>query len=296
MNHHPTPEISIILPAYNEGPRLCQTLAAIRDTVALRYEVIVVNDGSTDLGCETLRADPSPFGNVLLIDLPGRHGVAHARNLGAARAAAPVLIAMDAHCIPQARWIEQLLEELEKPETGIVAPQIVSIDSPSARAFGLTITNREFGVQWLHRQGVEPYPIPAAGCACMAMKKEFFEEIGQFDEMRSYGMEDVELCLRCWLSGYSVTMVPNAEVGHWFKKEPFAVGWHEYLYNRLRTAVLHFDGDHLEGILHQLRTKPAFTDAMTSLLLSDIWQRRCQIRSRRRHDGAWFCEKFKIAL
>ena len=57
----PAPEISIILPVYNEGPRLCQTLEAIRDTAGVSYQVIVINDASTDSGGDFLRADPPPL-------------------------------------------------------------------------------------------------------------------------------------------------------------------------------------------------------------------------------------------
>jgi GT2 family glycosyltransferase len=295
--------VSIVLPVYNEGARLCQTLAAIRDTVNLSYEVIVVNDASTDSGCDALRAGLSstdaplpPFENVTLVDLPRRHGVAAARNLGAARAKAPVLAAMDAHCIPRPGWLEQLLEELQKPGVGIVAPQIVSMASPEATAFGLTIRDRELGVGWLHRREDRPYPVPLAGCACLVMKREFFEAVGRFDTMRMYGMEDVELCLRAWLLGYSVIMVPGAAVGHWFKKDPFPVGWHDFVYNRLRTAVLHFDGKPLERILKSLQSKPSFSDAVASLLVSDIWARHRFVRENRKHDAEWFCRKFEIAL
>jgi GT2 family glycosyltransferase len=289
------PEISIVLPVYNEGPRLSQTLTAIRDTTNVSYEVIIVNDASTDSCCDALRADPPPLENLMLIDQP-RLGVAHARNVGAEHAKAPILITMDAHCIPRQGWLEKLLAELHKPGVGIVAPQISSIECPSATTFGLTIRDRELGVQWLHRRANEPYPVPLAGCACMVMTREFFEAAGHFEAMRSYGMEDVELCIRCWLLGYSVIMVPDAEVAHWFKKEPFAVGWHDYLYNRLRTAVLHFDGERLERIVSSLRAKPAFPEAVTSLLVSDIWQRYSLARSHRKHDADWFCRKFEIAI
>jgi GT2 family glycosyltransferase len=289
-------EVSIILPVYNEGLRLRQTLTAIRETVSLSYEVIVVDDASTDSCCDALRADPPPFDNVHLIDLPHRQGVANARNLGAAQAKAPILIAMDAHCIPRPGWLENLLDELHKPDVGIVAPQIISIECPSATTFGLTIRDRELGVEWLHKKANKPYPVPLAGCACMVMTKEFFEAVGRFDAMRSYGMEDVELCIRCWLLGYSVIMVPDAEVAHWFKKEPFPVGWHDYLYNRLRAAVLHFDGEPLERILAALRAKPAFSDAVSSLLASDVWTRHRFVRDLRKHDAAWFCREFEIAI
>ncbi len=296
MAHENTPEISIILPVYNEGRRLFQTLTAIRETVTVAYEVIVVNDASTDSGCDVLRSDSPPFENVALVDLPHRLGVAHARNAGAAQATAPVLAAMDAHCIPRQGWLEKLLEELHKPGVGIVAPQINSIECPAATTFGLTIRDRELGVEWLHRRADRPYPVPLAGCACLVMTRALFEAIGRFDAMRSYGMEDVELCIRVWLLGYSVMMVPGAEVAHWFKKEPFPVGWHDHLYNRLRTAVLHFDGEPLKRILASLQSKPAFSDAMASLLVSDVLTRQQLVRHNRKHDADWFCRKFEIAL
>jgi GT2 family glycosyltransferase len=290
------PELSIILPVYNEGARLGQTLAAIRETTLASYEVIVVNDGSTDCCCDSLRAAPPPFENLVLVDLPRRGGVAHARNLGAGQARAPVLVAMDAHCLPRPGWLEKLLEELHKPGVGIVAPRISSLESPAAVTFGLTIRDRELGVEWLHQRANDPYPVPLAGCACMAMTRAFFEAVGCFDAMRSYGMEDVELCIRAWLLGYSVIMVPDAEVAHCFNREPFPVGWQDYLYNRIRTAVLHFDGEALERILAALRTKPGFSDAVSSLLTSDVWTRYGFVRSLRKHDAAWFCRKFEIAL
>jgi GT2 family glycosyltransferase len=290
------PNVSVILPAYNEGPRLRETLSALRDTVSLSYQVIVINDASIDGCCDFLRVDPPPFEDVVLVDQPQRLGVARCRNLGAERAKSPVLVAMDAHCVPKPGWLEKLLSELRKPGVAIVAPQINSVEYPDAKTFGFTIRDREFGVEWLHRQADRPYEVPMVGCACLVMMRELFVSVGRFDEMRSYGMEDVELCLRCWLLGYSVMMVPDAVVGHWFKKQPFAVGWHDFLYNRLRTAVLHFDGERLERILASLQAKPEFAAAVTSLLTSDIWSRYSFLRKERKHDADWFCRKFGITL
>ena len=207
-----------------------------------------------------------------------------------------MLVAMDAHCLPRAGWLEKLLQVLHEPGVGIASPHISSAECPSIATFGLTIHDRELGVEWLHRRSSQPYPVPLVGCACLAMNRELFESAGRFDEMRSYGMEDVELCMRVWLLGYSVIMVPNAEVAHWFKKEPFPVGWHDFLYNRLRTAVLHFDGEPLRRILASLQSKPNFADAMASLLVSDIWTRRQLVRANRKHDADWFCREFKIAI
>jgi GT2 family glycosyltransferase len=282
-------EVSIVLPAHNEAHRLRETIAALRETVSLPHEIIVVNDGSTDGCCDNLP-------DVSLLQLPRREGVANARNLGAAQAQAPILVTMDAHCTPRIGWLEQLLSQVSQPGVGIAAPQIRSIECSSATAFGLTIRDRELGVGWLNRQASQPYPVPLAGAACMVMTRDFFERVGRFDDFRGYGMEDVEICLRSWLLGYSVMMVPGAVVEHWFKKVPFAVNWHDYLYNRLRTAVLHFDGAPLARILAVLQTKPCFADASASLLVSDVWTRHHFLRSRRIHDTEWFCRKFGIDL
>ena len=289
-------QVSIVLPAYNEGGRLFDTIQAIRETVNTPYEVIVVNDGSTDGCCDFLRHGSNTSGEVQLIELARNQGVAHARNLGAEEANGSVLVTMDAHCIPQAGWLSKMLDALDKPGVGIAAPQIRSIECPDATAFGLTISDRELGVSWLPKQSDRLYQVPLAGCACLVMNREFFETAGRFDALRSYGMEDVELCLRCWLLGYSVVMVPDAVVAHCFKKQPFAVGWHDFLYNRLRTALLHFEGPRLERILASLKAKPAFPDAVTSLLTSDIWARREFVRQARKHDADWFCRRFGIHL
>ena len=290
------PEVSIVIPVHNEAGRLCQTLQALRDATNLSYEVIVVNDGSTDSGCDFLRVQPPPFGNVLLLEGERRNGVARSRNLGAERAQAPVLVFMDAHCVPLAGWLEKLLAELQKQDAGIVAPQISSLECPSATTFGLTLRDKNFNVEWLPRRGTEPYPVPLVGGGCMAMRRDFFESAGRFDGMRSFGVEDIELCIRSWLSGYLVTMVPQAEVAHLFKKNPFPVGWHDHLYNLLRTAVLHFEGERLERILASARTKPAFSEAATTLLASDVWERHSFVRAKRKRDTEWFCKTFGIEI
>jgi GT2 family glycosyltransferase len=290
------PEVTIVVSVHNEGQRLYETLEAIRETTGVAYEAVVVNDASTDAGCDFLRADPPPFEHVALVDSPRRNGVARSRNLGAERARAPVLVFMDAHCAPRAGWLEKLLAELDQPNAGIVAPQISSLESPGATTFGLRLCGRNFNVEWLPRRGEQPYPVPLVGGGCMVMRKGFFESVGRFDTMRSFGVEDIEFCLRCWLFGYSVTMVPQAQVAHLFKKNPFPVGWHDHLYNVLRTAVLHFDGGPLQRILAAARTKPAFAEAASTLLASDIWTRYAFVRGKRKRDAEWFCKEFAIEI
>ena len=67
-----------------------------------------------------------------------------------------MLIFMDAHCFPRAGWLPKLLAELHQPDTGIVAPQISTLECPSAAAYGLKLRDMNFSVEWLPRRGDEP--------------------------------------------------------------------------------------------------------------------------------------------
>ncbi|MGQ0572328.1 MAG: glycosyltransferase family 2 protein [Armatimonadota bacterium] len=290
------PVVSFVIPVHNEGEMLYLTLEALRSSTAVDHETIVVDDGSTDSCCELLRSAPSLFENTLVLST-ARIGAAAARNIGAASAHAPVVVFLDAHCFPRRGWLERLLTTLEDLDGGIVAPSISVAGNPGSQGFGLTILNSDFSVQWLPKEADRAYEVPVAGAACMAMKTAFFHKIGGFDAMRTLGLEDVELCIRCWLFGHSVMVVPDVEVAHVFKEQHTShVPWQDYLYNMLRTAVLHFEGERLARIVHTLRADPAFPATATSLLLADILERYRFVRAQRKYDADWFCQKFTLNI
>ena len=116
--------------------------------------------------------------------------------------------------------------------------------------------------------------------------------------MRSYGLEDTELSIRCWLLDLPVYVEPISEVGHWFKEmSGFHVAWQDYIIrNILRVAALHFAGAQLSRILDQQQGKPEFAAAMGQLISSDLWERVRLLRNLRVHNTDWFCRKFEIDL
>ncbi|MEM7160127.1 MAG: glycosyltransferase [Myxococcota bacterium] len=288
------PPVSVILASHGEGYRVMLTVEALRAATEIDYEVIVVDDGSSDGCCDFLRAHVDEYPEVTLVTQQ-RQGSAVARNSGVVHARAQTLVFMDAHCFPHAGWLPALLEVLERPGVGIATSAISVAGDPSTKGYGQTIGGPRLEATWLGRLQEEPFAVPVAGAGCLAMRRATFQAIGGFEPMRRYGHEDIELSIRCWLMGFDVVVDPKADVGHVFKKQTnFEVPWVDFLHNVLRTAVLHFDGEPLRAVLEGASGDPCFGPAMGLLLTGDIWERRAWVRSRAVRDGAWFYERFGL--
>jgi len=287
--------ISIIIPCRNDALYLEPTLDLIEYSIEeLDYEVIVVDDGSLPplSKSDLLRNFPQVTRVIETLGV----GPAQARNLGAKAAKGEILVFFDCHVAPLPGWDSRLSELLMKSDIGIVGPVISDLLNPEAKGFGGTF-DLTFHFKWLPKRREDPYPVPAlSGCA-MAMRRETFFEIGEFDRgLRSWGDEDVELCLRSWLMGYTVYLYPSVEVMHLFRpRHPYQVSYFGIVANKIRIALLHWLGPRLARSLKLLSYNRRFLPALLFNLMDDeLWERREFLLKRRRRDDEWFCKRFEI--
>jgi len=109
------PAASVVIPVLNSREKLTRCLEALRcQKTTLAYEVIVVNDGST----EDLSAVRSAMGSrlpLVWLDLPGNSGPAVARNAGIEAARGDIILFTDADCRPEPDWLDQMVQPFRDP-------------------------------------------------------------------------------------------------------------------------------------------------------------------------------------
>jgi cellulose synthase/poly-beta-1,6-N-acetylglucosamine synthase-like glycosyltransferase len=115
------PDVSIIVPAYNETARIASSIAALRaqDYPPGKLQIVVVDNGSTDGTFEVLKAMPGIV--VLRENRPGSYA---ARNLALSHASGEVVCFTDADCSADTAWVRNAVAHLVDPNVGIVAGHV----------------------------------------------------------------------------------------------------------------------------------------------------------------------------
>src|SRR5262245_20829071 len=214
----PSTTFSIVLPTLNEGSMLSMTIESIEEHVdATDYEVLVVDDGSTDGSTGRYKRPRNPHVRLLR---GGGLGVARARNLGASLARGEYLIFMDAHCRVSRGWLQYFAEVLSVPGVGLAGPSFTKLETPIPRGCGMRWPDYTLDPCWFEPLGeAAAYTVPLTTGACQAFRRSTFDAIGRYDDgFTRWGFEDVEMCLRAWLLGYVVAVQPGITIAHFFRE------------------------------------------------------------------------------
>jgi len=285
--------ISVVVISRNEGAMLRRTVENLEDTLGSDSEIVVVDDGSTDSSADCLARRRN---RVRLYRSRGI-GVAKARNFGARQSRGDFLVFADAHLGLDALWWRPLVEQLEDPRVGAVAPAVAKMPPSGIEGYGITFKGPQMEVKWLRRRPARPTPAPILPGCCLAMRRDVLERTGGGwdDGLLQRGNVDNEVSVRLWLLGYELLVVPEVVVRHRFRKRsPFPVGWPQYLHNRLRLAFVHFNPERLGRVVASLRSYPGFGEALTLLVDGDITARRREILSRRARNDDWYFDRFRL--
>jgi lipopolysaccharide/colanic/teichoic acid biosynthesis glycosyltransferase/glycosyltransferase involved in cell wall biosynthesis len=192
-----------VVPAYNAANtlQLCLDALAKQDFLPSAYEVIVVDDGSTD-GTAALARSAS----VRVISQPNA-GPAAARNAGASVARGEYLLFTDADCAPVPGWIEALVGALEDRRVAGAKGAYLTRQQGIVPRF----TQLEYQDRYDRMAGAES--IDFVDTYSAAYRRDVFFANGGFDPSL-LKLEDQELSFRLAEKGYLLVFQPDAAVYH----------------------------------------------------------------------------------
>ncbi len=222
---YPDVDCSIVIPVWNKLELTKQCLAALaRHTSGASFEVIVVDNGSTDGTPEwlgTLR------GNVRVIRNETNLGFAKACNQGARAARGRYVLFLNNDTVPLEGWLVPLVEELEyKPHVTVVGSKLLYADGTIQHA-GVVFSKVFLTPYHLYQHSRGDLPaanrrreFQALTAACLMVRREAFEAVGGFDEGYLNGFEDVDLCLKIRERGGQVVYLPKSVLYHLESQTP----------------------------------------------------------------------------
>ncbi len=221
------PEISVVVPAYNQAPLLLRLLESFEQLEnAASVEVIVVDDCSTDDTPETMErwmARPLPF-PVDYLRLGQNSGPGHARNAGIARARAPVVAFTDSDCVVTPGWLVNLVRGLdpEKRIGGVGGKVLPLSDATMAARY------------YVFNRSLEP-PVSRqylVTCNCCYLRSALLEAGTFTGDIRTPGGEDIAASILMWKCGWRFEYAADAVIYHDFRDNlrNFYRTWRNYGY------------------------------------------------------------------
>jgi len=290
-------DASIVIACRNEANNLQKTIDSILNSKGkLSYEIIVVDDGSTDGSCDFININKETYKHLKLVSSNER-STAGTKNFGAALASGTYLFFCDAHVAVVDYWLEDLVETLEKNNADCISPAIKNMLGEGI-GYGATWNNNlEF--TWLEKPKYAVCEILLFSGCTFGIKRDVFEAVKGFDgHFKGYGVEDQELSLKLWLFGYKVILDSTVIINHLFKtSHTYPITSQELIYNFLCMAYSHFDLKNLAIAINIARKDSYFTDIVVKIMLNEaLINQRKEYFHRRIFDENYFFEKFNVQL
>lgn len=198
--------VSVIIPAYNASITLSNCLSSLMEQdCAEEYEVIVVDDGSSDQTPDIARG----FKGVTLIQQENA-GPAKARNNGVSHAKGDIVLFTDSDCTPAGNWISEMIRPFKED------PEVVGVKG-AYRTGQKEITARfiQFEYENKYRYMMKERYIDFIDTYSAGFKKDVFLEMNGYNtDFPVACAEDVELSYRLSEKGHKMVFNPDAIVSH----------------------------------------------------------------------------------
>jgi glycosyltransferase involved in cell wall biosynthesis len=208
--------LSVIIPAYNAASTLPALLDSLSNQAYKDYEIIVVDDCSTDSTPDVVKSYNCDF-----VRLEENRGPAVCRNIGVGRSKGDILVFTDSDCRVDKKWLSNIYNHFENSDISAIMGRLVLLPSTligdSISAIGFP-AGGAIGFDKIWRVDTDGYTDSLSTCNC-AVKKDVFFKVGGFDETFPFpGGEDSFLAYNLRTSNLLIKYCPNVLAYHEARK------------------------------------------------------------------------------
>jgi len=233
LNFYQNGLTSIIIPVFNNLEYTRTALKAIIENTHSPYELIIINNNSTDGTfefLEQLKKQPLPPAACLKISVihnQRNHSFAIANNQAAKIASGEYLLCLNNDTKVTEFWLEALINRLKRiPKCAAAGAKLIYEDKTIQHAG--VVSDIDFDIPYhfmqhaaeFHPAATKPRPFYAVTAACILINHSAFDLAGGFNEEFINCYEDIDLCYKVGDLGLEIYYEPAAVVYHYESKTP----------------------------------------------------------------------------
>jgi glycosyltransferase involved in cell wall biosynthesis len=175
-------QLSVLVPIYNEADNiaeLCERLFTVLNALAVKFEVIAVNDGSTDQSLERLRDEAGRHPELKIINFRRNYGQTAALMAAIDHASGKIFVAIDADLQNDPNDIPRLLALIDEGYDLVSGWRQYRMDSPVSRNFVSRMANKL--ISYISGVHLNDY-----GCTLKAYRRDVIEGVRLYGEMHRF--------------------------------------------------------------------------------------------------------------
>lgn len=202
------------------------------------YELILVDNASSDETPQYLKEFAAAHANVKLILNDINQGFARGNNQGAALAEGEYLVFLNNDTVVTNGWLSGLLRALQLPGVGMAGPVTNMVGNEARILVDYTdlVEMDEFAARYTSQHQNVIFDVRMLAWFCVAIRRDVFGKVGPLDERFELGMfEDDDYALRLSASGYRLVCTEEVFVHHWgsagFSVVNYAQYWNTFSAN-----------------------------------------------------------------
>ena len=202
--HCDLPKVSVVVCSYNGGNTLQECLDSLMRLDYHDYEVVLVDDGSTDATSQIAKQFPQ-----VIYHRQENRGLSEARNVGASLATGEIIAYTDDDCVVDVHWLRYLVQAMQDQQ--VVAIGGPNLPPPTDSWVAKCVAASPGGPSHVMLDDLNAEHVP--GCNLALVRTELLN-LGGFDSQFRQAGDDVDVCWRLIDAGKKIGFAPGAMVWH----------------------------------------------------------------------------------